>query len=124
MTTSRRIALLAAVAAIAVVGFIVLKPDDTKKETSGPQPAAAAGGGKPGKPAEPAPARVTVRNGKPDGGIAKIRVSKGDKVRIVVASDASDEIHVHGYDLKKDVRAGGKASFAFRATIDGVFEIE
>jgi plastocyanin len=129
MTTSRRIALLAAVAAIAVVGFIVLKPDDNKKETSGTQPAATApapGGkpAKPSKPATPAVAQVRVKGGKPVGGIAKIRVSKGDKVRFVVASDVSDEIHVHGYDLKKDVKAGGKASFAFPATIDGVFEVE
>jgi hypothetical protein len=122
-------ALLAAVAAIAVVGFIVLKPDDSKKETSNTQPAATptAPGGKPSKPSKPAPpppAQVRVKGGKPDGGIVKIRVSKGDKVRIVVASDVSDEIHVHGYDLKKDVKAGGKVSFAFPAKIDGVFEIE
>src|SRR4051794_18081242 len=124
MTTSRRIALLAAVAAIAVVGFIVLKPDDGKKETSNTQPTATAtapGGkppkaSKPSKPATPPVPQVRVRGGKPDGGIAKLRVSKGDKVRFVVVSDVSDEIHVHGYDLKKDVKAGGKASFAFPAT--------
>jgi hypothetical protein len=130
MTTSRRIALLAAVVVIAVVGFIVLKPDD-KKDTSSSQPAAtapASGGAKKGsKPAKPAPPpipQVRVKNGKPAGGIKKIEVNKGDRVRFVVVSDVGDEIHVHGYDFKKDVKAGGKASFSFPAKIDGVFEVE
>ena len=130
MTTSRRIALLAAVVVIAVVGFIVLKPDD-KKDTSSSQPAAttpASTGSKeaakPSKPAPPPVPQVNVKNGKAAGGIEKIEVNKGDRVRFVVNSDVSDEIHVHGYDFKKDVKAGGKASFSFPAKIDGVFEIE
>jgi hypothetical protein len=41
-----------------------------------------------------------------------------------VSSDTADEVHVHGYDLKKDVAAGGTVSFAFRADIDGIFEVE
>jgi hypothetical protein len=129
MTTSRRIALLGAAVVIAVVGFIVLKPDD-KKDTSSTQPAAttpAPGGSTTTKPAKPGPPpipQVRVKGGKPVGGIEKIEVSKGDRVRFVVNSDVSDEIHVHGYDLKKDVKAGGKASFSFPAKIDGVFEVE
>jgi hypothetical protein len=45
-------------------------------------------------------------------------------VRFTVSSDVADEIHVHGYDLKRDVPAGGSVTFKFPARIDGVFEIE
>ena len=31
---------------------------------------------------------------------------------------------MHGYDIKKDVPAGGSVSFSFPADIEGVFEIE
>ena len=37
---------------------------------------------------------------------------------------SADEIHVHGYDLKKDVTAGGSVEFDFTATIEGRFEVE
>lgn len=121
MTSRARIALLAAVVVIAVVGFVVLKPDDEKKTGSnaGQTPAATT------SKATPAPVpQVNVKGGKPAGGIKKISVSKGDQVRFVVNSDIADEIHVHGYDFKKEVKAGGKASFSFPAKIDGEFVVE
>jgi hypothetical protein len=115
MTTGRRIALLGAVIVIAVVAFIALKPGDSKKKTASSTPAATA----------PAPApQVNVKGGKPAGGIKKFAVKKGDQVRFVVNSDVSDEIHVHGYDFHKNVKAGGRVSFSFPAKIDGVFVIE
>src|SRR4029079_1893930 len=72
-------------------------------------------------PAGPPTYRVTVKNAKPVGGIEAIKVNKGDEVRLVVKSDTADEIHIHGYDLKQDVAAGGSAAFKFKATIDGAF---
>ncbi len=39
-------------------------------------------------------------------------------------SDVSDEVHVHGYDMMKDVKAGGSVSFDFPARLEGVFEAE
>ena len=80
-----------------------------------------------GAPATPKPApvpTVVIRNGKPVGGVKTIRVSKGDRVRFTVRSDVADEVHVHGYDLHKDVAKGGSASFDFPARIDGKFEAE
>jgi hypothetical protein len=58
------------------------------------------------------------------GGVQKITVKKGGRVRFKVVSDTADEIHVHGYDFHKDVTAGGSVSFDFPAKIDGVFVIE
>jgi len=82
---------------------------------------------------EPAPApapkpryvEVRVRDGQPVDGVKKIKAQKGDRVRIEVSSpDTSDEIHVHGYDVSRDLKAGGRVRFSFEATAEGIFEIE
>jgi hypothetical protein len=74
--------------------------------------------------AAPVTIRVLVKGGKPVGGIQRATVKKGQKVAIVVHSDVADEVHVHGYDLHKDVDAGGTVRIVFPATITGVFEAE
>jgi ABC-type glycerol-3-phosphate transport system substrate-binding protein len=74
--------------------------------------------------AGPVTIRVVVKGGKPVGGIQRATVKKGQKVAIVVHSDVADEVHVHGYDLHKDVDAGGTVRIVFPATITGVFEAE
>jgi len=98
-----------AVVVIAVVLLVVLKKDDSTKTTSNT-------GGK--------VTTIVIKNGKPVGGITDLTYNKGEQVRFKVDSDVSDEVHVHGYDIMKDVKAGGSVSFAFPATIEGVFEAE
>jgi hypothetical protein len=56
--------------------------------------------------------------------VVKIEVNKGDTVRFRARSPVDDEVHVHGYDLKKDLPANQTVSMSFKATIDGIFEIE
>jgi len=68
--------------------------------------------------------RIVIEHGKPVGGIAQLTYNKGERVRFEVDSDVSDEVHMHGYDIMKDVKAGGSVSFDFPATIEGVFEAE
>jgi hypothetical protein len=67
---------------------------------------------------------IVIRNGKPVGGIADLTYNKGEQVRFEVKSDVSDEVHMHGYDIMKDVEAGSSVSFDFPATIEGIFEAE
>jgi FtsP/CotA-like multicopper oxidase with cupredoxin domain len=113
-----RIALISAAVIVAVVAFVLIRSDDN------------GGGGQSltstaGAPAAPATQRLTIRHGKPVGGVRTITVSKGDTVRLTVSSaDTSQEIHVHGYDLKRDMAPGRPASFRFKAGIEGAFEIE
>ena len=75
-------------------------------------------------PSAPTVPTIRVVNGQPQGGVRRLEFDKGDRVRFKVRSDVADEIHVHGYDLSKDVTAGGTVSFSFDATIEGRFEIE
>jgi hypothetical protein len=113
------------VVAVAVVLFVVLKDDGRsdyeKLEDEGKIE-------KIGKSADvkapPAVTTIVIKNGKPVGGIAELTYDKGEEVRFKVDSDVSDEIHVHGYDIMKDVEAGGSVSFDFPASIEGIFEAE
>jgi hypothetical protein len=68
--------------------------------------------------------RVRVVGGVPKGGIVRKTVKQGDRVVLVVSSDVADEVHLHGYDISHDVRAGGTARIRFRAKVPGRFEVE
>lgn len=98
-----------AVIVVAIVLLVVLKKDDSSKTTSNT-------GGK--------VTTIVIKHGKPVGGIADLTYNKGEQVRFKVDSDVSDEVHMHGYDIMKDVKAGGSVSFDFPASIEGVFEAE
>jgi outer membrane murein-binding lipoprotein Lpp len=68
---------------------------------------------------------VTIAAGKiaPDPG-RKVEVATGEHVHISVTSDHADEVHVHGYDIEKEVSAGGTVTIDFTADIPGQFEVE
>jgi hypothetical protein len=67
---------------------------------------------------------IVVENGRPKGGIARPEVKLHDRVRVRVRSDVAEEVHVHGYDIAKDVAAGGTVVIPFTADLPGRFEIE
>ncbi len=70
-------------------------------------------------------AALSVKGGQAVGGVKDIAVTKGERVAITVTSpDYSGEIHLHGYDVKRDVAPGKPARFDLRATQEGVFEME
>jgi hypothetical protein len=70
--------------------------------------------------------RITIRvvGGTPQGGIARPEVKNGANVLLVVRSDTADEVHLHGYDISRDVAAGDTARIRFVAKIPGRFEVE
>jgi Cu-Zn family superoxide dismutase len=69
-------------------------------------------------------ATIVVEHGEPVGGVQELEYNAGDRIAFRVESDVADEIHVHGYDLMKDVEAGGSVEFSFPAEIEGIFEVE
>jgi len=73
---------------------------------------------------QPTVVRVRVVGGSPQRGIVRTTVQKGDRVVLVVTSDVADHVHLHGYDIMRDVAAGGTARIRFRATVPGRFEVE
>jgi hypothetical protein len=68
--------------------------------------------------------RITVKNGKPVGGIQRPSVKKGKLVRIVVTTATGSGIHLHGYDLEKTVKKGTPTVLQFTAKLPGRFELE
>jgi hypothetical protein len=67
---------------------------------------------------------IVVREGEPVGGVQELEFSAGEEIRFRVTSDEAEEIHVHGYDIAKDVPAGGTVEFAFPAELEGIYEAE
>ena len=67
---------------------------------------------------------VEVAGGASSAAGQTVNAKIGQQVLIRVASDAADEVHLHGYDLKVDVAAGSSAEIEFVADIPGVFEVE
>jgi hypothetical protein len=119
------LAFLLAVCALALAGCGGSSSKSTSPGTTTATPATTTGAAATTTTANaPVTIRVLVKDGKPVGGIQRARVRKGQTVAIVVHSDVADEVHVHGYDLMKDVPAGGTVRIAFPATIAGEFEAE
>jgi hypothetical protein len=118
MNSTMRVVLGVGVVVFAIVLLVVLKNGDG--DSSGDTTTAAQGKSGP-KASIPT---IVIKHGEPVGGITDITVSEGERVRFKVDSDVSDEVHVHGYDVMKEVEAGGSVSFDFPATIEGIFEAE
>jgi hypothetical protein len=120
-STTARIGLLAVLVALAVVLFIVLSGDDDnggETNTTTAQTTTEVG--------EPAggPPVITVRDGKPVGGVQDLTFNKGDRVRFQVQLDQpAEEVHVHGYEIEEPA-ATSPVRVSFPADIDGVFEVE
>ena len=132
MSTTQRLTLLAGAVVVIVLGFVLLSGGSDE----GGQNAATATTATATAPAttttaapapklEPAVATIEVRGGKPVGGVKTITFRKGDRAAIVVASpDTTEEVHLHGYDIKRDLKAGGRVRFSFAASAEGIFEME
>jgi hypothetical protein len=95
-------------------------PTTTAGTTTGiiPQPP------QPPPPPQPQQIRIVVRGGKPVGGVKDVTVPKNARAVIVITSDVADELHLHGYNVKRDLTPGKTARLPFRATIEGTVEAE
>ena len=112
MGRSQRFGLLAAAVVVVVVAIVLIGggDDEDSSSSNSTQTTTTTTGGT-GKPAAPAVPTITIKDGKPVGGVQEIEVDKGDTIQFKVKSDADHEIHMHGYDIAKDVEAGGQVSY-------------
>jgi hypothetical protein len=67
---------------------------------------------------------LLVKDGKLASGPAVMEVRLGEQVTLRIQSNAKDELHVHGYELKLPIKAGETATLQFAATRSGRFELE
>jgi hypothetical protein len=124
--------------AVAVVLFLVLRPDDDDSTAQPPPPAPPTTPttvstqpppretGTRSVPPPPAVVQVpiVIRGGRPVGGIRRATVARNRRVVLLVRSDVADHVHLHGYDIMRDVAPGAPGRLGFRATIPGRFEVE
>ena len=136
MSRSQRLAFAAIAAVIAIVAVVVFAsggddeetaattPTPTATATTTAEPDAEATATEEPEEAEPAGTRVEVKGGEVVGGVQEIRAKEGEDIVFTVAADVADEVHVHGYDVTKDVAPGKPAKFDIPAKITGIFEVE
>jgi hypothetical protein len=141
MSRNQRIMLVVAALAVAVIAFVIASPGSdeesgeqaaqrtTQTETERPEAEPEAetrteAESPPEPPPKPPVTRIRIKDGQVVGGSRTVETAQGDKVRIVISSDAGDELHLHGYDITKNSGPGEKAVFDFKANLEGVFELE
>ena len=137
MSRNQRLSFLGIAAVIAVVAVIVLTAgggaDETEQDSADNAAATATATATPSEDAgqqESTPTPTPTPTPKPQppllvaGKVTKLRLTEGETVRFRVRSDAADHVHIHGYDIMKDVEPGKTANVAFKATITGIFEVE
>lgn len=144
MTTGQRIAIILSGLVILVGGFVLFQGSDDEggeEQTLTPteQQATTEPTGGAQAPAEgetaPAPAttqaappprveRIRIEGGQPAGEAKSLEYDSGDTIRLRFSSDTAQEIHIHGYDRYVDVPAGGSKTETFKATAEGIFEVE
>ena len=126
--------LLALAALTAVVAFVLARPEqgsdkaDDPSTNAGQTTPAQGDDARPTATAEsappPPPTEIRLNGGEVQGGAQEIEARAGSTVRFVVISDVPDDIHLHGYDVEKEVAPGKPARFRVEADLEGVFEIE
>ena len=133
MSRTQRLSFLAIAVVIAIVAVVVLTTgggdDEQEAANTGAQPTATptqttAPDETPTETPEPTPTPKPQPPLVTRGEVTKLRFEKGDTVKFRVRVDVADHVHVHGYDLMKDVEPGKTITFSFPADITGIFEIE
>lgn len=129
-----RWAILAASVAVLVVLFLFLRPDNgsdgvTPTPSSPPvtETASPSDGVSPTPSESQAPERAVIEVTYRDGAVrgpTSFTVTQGERVRLLVHADVSDEVHFHGYDLSADVTPQEAARIDFVANAAGVYEVE
>jgi hypothetical protein len=94
-------------AAAAVVLFLVFRGDGDDRPSATPLPA-------------PMVILVPI-NTNAD---RRATIPRGRQVVLVISGAAGEEVHLHGYDVKRTIGPDGTVRLPFRATIPGRFEVE
>jgi hypothetical protein len=136
MSRGQRFTFLGVAALIAVVAIFVLadsSEDDTTPEgeqsaaTASPTPTPTHGrvdgeetptATPTPRPTPPPPPLLT------SGGVTELEVDQGDTVRFRVRSSTPEEIHVHGYDITREIPPDRTVNVSFPAELTGIWEIE
>ncbi len=133
MSRRQRFTFLAIAVVIAVVAVVVLadtsEDDDQPSQTAATAtPTATATATESGEETATATPTPTPTPKPPPlltaGKVAELEFTEGETIRFRVRSDEPEEIHVHCYDITRDVPAGRTITVSFKASITGTCEVE
>ena len=131
MSRAQRFTFLGIAVVIAIVAVIVLadssEDDTTPSARTGATPTATQES--PQASAQESETPTPTPTPKPPplltgGKVTRLEFTEGDTVRFRVRSDVPEEVHIHGYDIAKDLEPGKTTTVSFKATITGILEIE
>jgi hypothetical protein len=104
---SRTLILMLVLVALGAL-FAVLRPDE------------------PGGPTADALRERTIQLAVEDGAMSpdEVEVGEGDRVKLLLTSDELVEVHLHGFDLEREIEPGETTTLSFEADLTGRFEIK
>jgi hypothetical protein len=137
MSRGQRFTFLAIAVVIAIVAVVVLadsSEDDTSTESSATTTPTATATASPTE-AEPGEEETPTATSTPTptppppplltaGRVRELEFTEGERIRFRVRSDVPEEIHVHCYDITRDVPGGDTITVSFEASITGTCEVE
>ena len=129
----RKVALIAASLGLLVSLFFALRPDGddeaaattTAQTTTEAPPPTTSEQATTAPPEQPTVVRALIvvpADTAPT--VKQFSVERDRQVELVVESELTDHVHLHGYDLTADVGPGVPGTIRFQATAPGRFEIE
>src|SRR5215213_8341773 len=130
MSRAQRFTFLGIAVVIAVVAVILItsgNEDTNNQDVNSAASTATATPTQGSQKASPQETRTPTATPTPlleSGKVAKLEFTEGDTVKLRMVSDVDEEVHVHGYDIARDLPAGKTVTVSFPATITGIFEIE
>jgi hypothetical protein len=135
MSRAQRITFLGIAVVIAVVAVVLIagsgddSTDGTQTSaTATPTPTQDQPEASPQETETPTPTPTATPKPKPPllraGKVTRLEYKDGDTVTFRVVSDVDEEVHVHGYNIAQDIGAGETITMSFKATIEGIFEVE
>jgi hypothetical protein len=74
------------------------------------------------EPPPPAPKVILVRINT--NAVTRATIPRGRQAVLVISGPAGEEIHLHGYDVMREIGPDGTVRLPLRATIPGRFEVE
>lgn len=131
MSRNQRIGALTLAAVVLVAAFLVARPKD--EDATPTTPTAPPGATTRNDATQPAKTTATRPPPAPKrdpgplltkGRVKEISVRRGDTVRLRARSSQPEELHVHGYDLVRELKPGQTGRLRFKADLEGIFEIE
>ena len=126
MSRGQRLTFLGIAAIIAVVAVIVLSGggDETEKAADATATPTATLSREVDAMATPTPTPKPKPPLLLGGRERTLSFDQGDTVRFRVRHGDAEEVHIHGYDITKNLAANETANVSFEASIPGIFEVE